>query len=164
MDTCKRTRKKSNRRAASPVTATVLIVAITVTVSVAIAYWMGGMAGTYTRIEQIEIQNALVSAHGSPSDWNVTVTVKNTGTGDSTLLSLFINEEEVDNYGISIPYSFSNDWATNMTNTQVIHSGETLVIHVLLDHDRSTLSSGTFVNLNLHSADGMDFPIVVELT
>jgi hypothetical protein len=153
MGTCKRSRKKSNRRAASPVTATVLIVAISVTVSVAVAFWMGGMAGTYTRVEQIEILNTLVSAHGNPNDWNVTLTVKNTGTGDSTLLSLFI----------TVPYSFSNDWATNMTNTQVIHSGETLVIHVFLDHDRSTLSSGTFVNLNLHSADGMDFPIVVEL-
>jgi flagellin-like protein len=162
MDVFKK-RKKRSRRAVSPVIATVILVAITITVAVAVAYWMGGIAGTYTRFEQIEIQNALVSAHGSPSDWNVTLTLKNTGTVDVTLISCFINDEEVDNYGVSVPYSFNNDWATSMTHTQVIRSGQTLVVNVFLDHDRSTLSSGTSVNLKLHSAGGMDFPKLVEL-
>jgi flagellin-like protein len=162
MDVFKK-RKKRSRRAVSPVIATVILVAITITVAVAVAYWMGGIAGTYTRFEQIEIQNTLVSAHGSPSDWNVTLTLKNTGTVDVTLISCFINDEEVDNYGVSVPYSFNNDWATSMTHTQVIRSGQTLVVNVFLDHDRSTLSSGTSVNLKLHSAGGMDFPKLVEL-
>jgi flagellin-like protein len=164
MDTCKISRKNRSRRAVSPVIATVILVAIAITVAVSIAFWMGGIAGAYTRFEQIEIQNVHCTAHGTPSDWNIIMTLKNTGTIDVTLISLFINEEEIDNYGVTIPYSFNDDWTTNLTNTQVIQSGETLVIHVFIDHDRSTLSSGTMVNLKIHSAGGMDFPKVVKLT
>jgi flagellin-like protein len=164
MGTRKTSRTTRRHRAVSPAIATVILVAIAITVAVAIAYWMGGITGTYTHVTQIEIPSALVSAHGSPSDWNVTLTLKNTGTEDVTLLCLFLNEEEVDTYGVSEPYSFSDEWATTMTTTQVIHSGETQVFQVFLDHDRSTLSSGTWVNLRLHSADGMDFLKVVELT
>jgi flagellin-like protein len=164
MGTRKRSPKNGSRRAVSPVIATVILVAIAITVAVAVAYWMGGIAGTYTRFEQIEIQNALVSAHGSPSDWNVTLTLKNTGTVDVTLISCFINDEQVDTYGVAVPYAFSDEWATSMTNTQVIKSGATLVVHVFLDHDRSTLSSGTSVNVKFHSAGGMDFPKLIELT
>jgi flagellin-like protein len=164
MNIRKTLRKNGSHRAVSPVIATVILVAIAITVAVAVAYWMGGIAGTYTHFEQIEIQNALCTAHGSPSDWNVTLTLKNTGTRDVTLITCFVNDEEVDAYGVSVPYSFNEDWATSMPNTQVIKSGATLVIHVFLDHDRSTLSSGTSVNLKLHSAGGMDFPRVVVLT
>ena len=165
----KKSRKNRSRRAVSPVIATVILVAIAITVAVAVAYWMGGIAGQYTRFEQIEIQSAVVSAHNSPSDWNITMTLKNTGTRDTTLISLFINEEEVDEYGVthtaSIPYAFSNVWATNMTNTQVITSGAELVVNVFIDSDKpgETLSSGTTVNIKIHSAGGMDFPKLVEL-
>jgi flagellin-like protein len=164
MGTPKKLIKRRSLRAVSPVIATVLLVAIALTVSVAFPYWMGGIAGTYTRFEKIETHNALCSAYGSPSDWIITLTLKNTGTMDVTLISLFINEDEVDNYGVTVPYSFNDDWATNMTNMQVIRSGESLVINVFIDHDRSTLSSGTMVNLRVHSASGMDFPKAVELT
>jgi flagellin-like protein len=166
MGTHKTSRKDRSRRAVSPVIATVILVAIAITVAVAVAYWMGGIAGQYTRFEQIEIQSALCSAHGVPSDWNVTMTLKNTGTRDTTLISLFLNEEEVDAYGaLDTGYPFAAVWATNMTNTEVIQSGETIVINVYIAHDRpgSMLSSGTTVNIKIHSAGGMDFPKLIEL-
>jgi flagellin-like protein len=60
MGTHKTSRKDRSRRAVSPVIATVILVAIAITVAVAVAYWMGGIAGQYTRFEQIEIQSALL--------------------------------------------------------------------------------------------------------
>ncbi|RJS77410.1 hypothetical protein CW711_06650, partial [Candidatus Bathyarchaeota archaeon] len=38
-----------NKRALSPVIATVVLVAVTIVVAVAVSYWMGGIAGLYTR-------------------------------------------------------------------------------------------------------------------
>ena len=52
---CSEARKKRSRRAVSPVIATVILVAIAITVSVAVAYWMGGIAGTFTTFEQVEL-------------------------------------------------------------------------------------------------------------
>jgi flagellin-like protein len=173
MGTHKTSRKDRSRRAVSPVIATVILVAIAITVAVAVAYWMGGIAGQYTRFEQIEIQSALCSAHGDPiAGWNITMTLKNTGTRDTTLISLFINEAEVDTYGVDTsvtPYDFTNpgsEWATNMTNTEVIQSGAETVINVYLCTPKagSALSSGTTVNIKIHSAGGMDFPKLIELT
>ncbi len=159
-----RLRQRKGWRGVSPVIATVILAAIAITVGLAIAFWMGGIAGTYTHVEQVEIQNALCTSYGSPGDWNITLTVKNTGTTEVTLLNLFINEEEVDTYGVPVPYAFSDEWATSMTATQTLQSGETMDIQVFLDHDRSTLSSGTAVNLRIHGASGMDFLKVVVLT
>ena len=165
MGTSKKLTKKRSRRAVSPVIATVILVAIAITVAVAVAYWMGGIAGTYTRFEQVELQNAVVTAHNSPSDWNITLTLKNTGTRDTTLISVFINEMEVDTYGVSAPYTFAAEWATSMTNTQVVKTGASLVVNIYVAHDKpgETLSSGTTVNVKIHSAGGMDFLRLAEL-
>jgi flagellin-like protein len=168
MGTRKRSRKNGSQRAVSPVIATVILVAIAITVAVAVAYWMGGIAGTYTRFEQVEIQNALCTAHGTPQvGWNITVTLKNTGTKDVTLITCFLNDEEVDTYAAVNPnYPFTaQEWATSMTKSEVIHSGETKIIHAYICKNRagSTLSSGTSVNVKFHSAGGMDFTKLIEL-
>jgi flagellin-like protein len=164
MGTRKRSRKNKGSRAVSPVIATVILVAIAITIAIAVAYWMGGIAGQYTRFEQIEIQNAIVQSDGaSPPQWNVTLTMKNTGTRDTTLISMFINDVEVDAYGAGGPAALQ--WTTNMTNTEVITSGDSLAVVVWLANPKtgSTISSGTTVNIKLHSAGGMDFPKLIEL-
>ncbi len=164
MDICKGSWKQRGCRGISPVIATIILAAIAITVGLALAFWMGGIAGTYTRVEQVEIQNALCASYGFPGDWNITLTVKNTGTTEVTLLNLFINEQEVDSYGVVVPYAFNDEWATTMTSTHILQSGETADIQIFIDHDRSTLSSGTAVNLRIHGASGMDFQKVVVLT
>jgi flagellin-like protein len=164
MGTRKISRKKRSQRAVSPVIATVILVAIAITIAIAVAYWMGGIAGQYTRFEQIEIQSAVVQSDGgSPPQWNVTLSLKNTGTRDTTLISVFINEMEIDAYGAAGPVT--GQWTTNMTNTEVITSGNDIVIVVWLANPKpgSTVSSGTTVNIKIHSAGGMDFPKLVEL-
>jgi hypothetical protein len=102
---------------------------------------------------------------GADHYWNVTVYLKNTGTRDTTLTSVFINDEEVDTYGVSIPYTFAAEWATSMTETQVVETGASLVVNIYITQAKpgETLSPGTMVNLKIHSSGGTDFPRALVL-
>jgi hypothetical protein len=147
----------------SPVIATVILVAVAITVAVAVAYWMGGIAGQYTKFEKVEIQSAVCTNNGT--FWTIEMKLKNTGTATSTLLSAFINEVEVDSYDASGPES--GVWATNIntTVTTVITSGQSITIYFWMDSARplTTLTSGTTVNFKIHSSGGMDYIKLVEL-
>ena len=162
----KKARKVRSRRAVSPVIATVILVAIAITVAVAVAYWMGGIAGQYTRFEQIEVQSAVCYKDITDPDnyfWNISMTLKNTGTRDATLISAFINEAEVDEYGVLDYTGDEDNWATSMSQTEYITSGNYTVVFFYIDPDADTLSSGTTVNIKIHSSGGMDYPKLIEL-
>jgi flagellin-like protein len=152
-----------NRKAVSPVIATVILVAVSITIAVAVAYWMSGIAGQYNKFEKVEIQSAVCTNNGT--FWTINMKMKNTGTAVSTLISAFINEVEVDNYDSTGPVA--NVWATNINTTvnTVITSGETITVYFWMDSAKTgtTLTSGTTTNIKIHSAGGMDYIILVEL-
>ena len=55
---------KSFRRcikAVSPVIATIIIVAIAITMSIAVAYWLLGLGGSFTKFEKVEFTTAYVT-------------------------------------------------------------------------------------------------------
>ena len=168
MGTRKKSRKNRSRRAVSPVIATVILVAIAITVSVAVAYWMGGIAGQYTKFEQIEIQSAqcakVIPAIPANYYWNISMTLKNTGTRDATLISAFINEVEVDAYGITSYLGTEDNYATSMNTTTYLTSGASCLVYFYIDPDSGSLTSGTTVNIKIHSSGGMDYPKLVGLT
>jgi flagellin-like protein len=151
------------RRAVSPVIATVILVAIAITVSVAVAYWMGGIAGSFTKFEQVEIQTA-VCAQDDYDNWEITLTLKNTGTAPSTLIGVFVNEVEAtpdQNAPVAAVATLSTDITTVTPTT--ITSGNTTKVIVWVGLDYGTLSSGTTVNIKIHSAGGMDYVKLVQL-
>lgn len=156
-----------DRRAVSPVIATVILVAVAITVAVAVAYWMGGIAGQYTKFEQIEIQSAVCTYDSTDEDWTIELTLKNTGTASVTLLNAFINEIEIQNYGVETVGEFrllpANPTATSLTGSDNIKSGDTLPVYIWIDKGYETLSSGTAVNIKIHSAGGMDYSKLIEL-
>ena len=151
------------RKAVSPVIATVILVAVAITVAVAVAYWMGGIAGQYTKFEKVEIQSAVCINNGT--FWTIEMKMKNTGTAASSLISAFINEVEVDNYDSTGPVALA--WATNLnqTVTTVITSGQTITVFFWMDSAKAgtTLTSGTTINIKIHSSGGMDYIKLVEL-
>lgn len=166
----KKSRKIRRRRAVGSVTATVLLVAIASTVTVAIAHWMGGIAGQHTQFEQIEILNIKCTKDiSNPVNyfWNISLSLKNTGTRDVTLISAFINEVEVDRYGVTTftPAS-DDDWVTSMSTTTYITMGNSMAVFFYIDPDKAgaTLSSGTMVNIKIYSSGGMDYPKLIQLT
>ena len=169
------------RKGVSPVIATVILVAVAITVSVAVAYWMSGIAGQYTSFEKVEIQQATSTYDDTTNyEWTIVIKLKNTGTAAATLTSLFINDYEVDQYGWTIAtLANEGEAATDMTTTTTIESGATVTLTLLIDGPGDTgetippvpgtdqwkfVSAGTTVNIKIHSAGGMDYIKLVQLT
>ena len=154
--------RKVKRKAVSPVIATVILVAVAITVAVAVAYWMGGIAGQYTKFEKVEFQTAVCTYNSGTQDWTIGVKLKNTGTAAATFVAAFISDVEVQNYGIDAVVA--GQTSTNMTvTTTSIASGQTLSINFYIDLGYLNLSSGTTINIKIHSAGGMDYVKLVEL-
>ena len=155
--------------------ATVILVAVAITVAVAVAYWMGGIAGMYTKFEKVEIQNAYAplntTASGDYSSsnggWNITLDMKNTGTADATLISCYVNDVPIGSYSQPITWYYSEeDTPTYFTAVDtdaglIIESGKEATIYLLVD--KTLFSSGTTLNMKLHSGGGMDYIKLVEL-
>lgn len=144
--------------------ATVILVAVAITVSVAVAYWMGGISSQYTQFEKCEVQTAIVTLDGF-GNWVVTVKIKNSGSKASTLTNLFINDVEVSAYGGGAPAAAVDTITTDMTVATPfsITSGADSTIIVWVGANYGTLSSGTTVNIKMHSAGGMDYIKLVQL-
>jgi len=163
--------KLEERRAVSPVIATVILVAIAITVAVAVSYWMSGIAGQYTAFEKIEIQTAICTWDSNNFDWIIEIKLKNSGTASATLTNIFINDIEVDPYETTSPGE--RQATTDMSETETIESGATNIIKIYIDGPGDTedgdppgwqsVSSGTTVNIKIHSAGGMDYIKLVKL-
>ncbi len=155
-----------NRRAVSPVIATVILVAVAITITIAVAYWMGGIAGGYTKFEKVEISTISCSPKDTTNSiWNITSRLKNTGSATATLNSAFINNYEI---VLSKPIS---EWAntpttqiwSNMNSSQTLEPGQNVTVRIWIKQGFASFSSGTTLNVKYHSAGGMDYLKVVEL-
>ena len=184
--------KISKRKGVSPVIATVILVAVTITVAVAVAYWMSGIAGQYTQFEKDEKQSGYAETVGSVTEvlyqtgdpeigtvidgvtiavgmvrtpassagWMITLELKNSGTSTATLIGVFINDKPIDQ--------------TDIVCTQIdqandaklpIESGTSVTVAITIDDVPAvTYSSGTTLNIKLHSAAGMDYIRLVQLS
>ena len=161
------------RRAVSPVIATVIIVAVTITVAVAVSYWMSGIASQYTSFEKVGIQTGYakrVPTTGTFVGWNITMTLQNTGSADSTLTQVFINEIPVDLYGATIfgagggtAVPSGETGASFTVDGLTLESGQSAEFYILIDTDVGELSAGTTVNIKIHSAGGMDYIKLIKL-
>jgi len=166
-------KKIKKRSAVSPVIATVILVAVAITVSVAVAYWMSGISGQYTSFEKVEIQSAYSTWDSATSTWTIEMKVKNSGTSDATLVEVYVNEKPV-------PLAYTDtttDWVRcleidptlTLPTSVLIVSGNSTTIHIEIEVDgtntppKHTLSSGTTVNVKLHSSNGMDYIKLVKL-
>ncbi len=151
------------RKGVSPVIATVILVAVAITVSVAVAYWMSGIAGQYTNFEKVEISSAVVTLD-TYSNWIITIDLKNTGTATATLDAVYVNDAVVTT-DQAAPTGANTTLATDLTTVipWQLTSGQPGTIIVWVGLNYGTLSSGTTVNVKLHSAAGMDYIKLVKL-
>jgi len=154
------------RKGVSPVIATVILVAVTITVAVAVAYWMSGIAGQYTAFEKVEIQSGY-AIDDFIDGWNVTIVLKNSGTAPSTIVSCFINDKII---GLGTPADLLDVTCEATTAAKTLPADEgipidsgksdTLTIGVI---PYAFSSSGTTINVKLHSAAGMDYIRLIKL-
>jgi len=152
-----------NRKAISPVIATVILVAVAITVAVAVSYWMGGITSQYTKFEKVEIKSAQVVKN--TTYWKVTFNLKNSGSATATLNNVYINDIAATFFdGLPSGNNTINYDTGGLTGELTITSGETsTTLIVYIGTSYLTLSSGTAVNIKIHSAGGMDYIKLVEL-
>lgn len=170
---------KLDKKGISPVLATVIIVAVTITIAVAIAYWMGGIAGLYTRFEKIEISYANVQWDSTNNYWKITLKVKNTGSADATIDDILLNGVTIsDVYNGSNAYvhystaasSSALTWGNGTSGQTVsisLNSGSETYIGITLPNQASmgtsTATSGLSLEIKLHTSAGKEYPKIVTL-
>jgi len=167
-----------SRKALSPVIATVILVSVTIVVAVSVAYWMGSIAGTYTRFEKVEIPTAYSNKvndwsveTGAPwtagSGWNITVVLKNSGTADATIDDIFINGKPYQQFANATVRWYDSGVATLTPISLTVNAGGTATIEILVragtDPQGVTFSSGTALDIKLHTAAGKEYPKLIDL-
>ncbi len=80
-----------NKKALSPVVASIILIAVTVAVSIAVAAWMGALTFTFMATEQLQITHVEFYPSGGTTGTYFNVTVSNTATGPSTVSEVWIN-------------------------------------------------------------------------
>jgi len=157
------------RKAISPVIATVILVAVAITIAVAVAYWMAGISGQYTKFEKVEIQAA--SCEKSPTGytgyWVITLTLKNSGSATSTLNGVYVD----DLVTTMIPTGFPTGGVNtniysdvSLASPKSILSGASGTVTVYIGQAwGAPITSGTTVDIKIHSAGGMDYIKLVGL-
>lgn len=145
--------KKSLRRnvkAVSPVIATIIIVAIAIVMSIAVAYWMLGLGGAFTRYEKLEFTSCYATKSGS--DFTVHLKLKNTGSAAATIDIIFFNAvpDEDAHVDVSAFKGKTLNPGENVTGTITLPIGD-------------TFQSGMSLELMIQTVAGKQYPKVVVL-
>ncbi len=109
--------KNRSRKAIEPLIAAVILVAVAIALSVAVAFWLSGVVGGYTKYEQIEVSTAYADWNETLGTWVVVLQLKNTGSSDSTVEEIFVNGRPHDAY-VAVPCT-SDEWAYGYYNSKV---------------------------------------------
>lgn len=160
------------RKAISPVIATVILVAVAITVAVGVSYWMSGISSQYTQFEKVEIQTGYATYDSTNAIWTVTMAIKNSGSADATVNMVFLNDVPcaAGNYHVTATNVTALEWGTSFKTTGVtLKPGQSDTVYVYICNPCSNipelkfLSAGTTVNVKLHSAGGMDYIKLIKL-
>ena len=167
-----------SRESIGPVIATAILVVVAITIAVTVSYWVSGVSSRYPTFEKVEIQSSTCSWNTTNKNWDLTLTLKNTGTATATLSAVYLNDIAVDAYGSDTPGN--GKATTSMSSTGLtINSGATVTVKIYIDGpgDDSgesatpvadtdywrSVTSGTTVNVKIHSAGDMDYIKLIEL-
>ena len=155
----KRKNLLKSKKALSPVIATVILVAVTITVAIAVAYWMGGIAGLYTRLEKVEISAVQTTINATITGWTVEMHLKNTGSADANIDNVLINGHLISSLGTVTTTPPDID-----VNGLPVLAGRPATLKIFIEVGTTGCSSGSTIDLKLHTAAGKEYPQMVTLT
>ena len=135
----------NNKKALSPVVASIILIAVTVAVSIAVAAWMGALTFTFTKTEELKITGIIWSTNYA----NLTVT--NTGASDLTITYL-----KIDGTSTSGVVDTTSIPATGGTYTLVKGSTKTAKIN----HPTGTFTSGVKYTFAILTANGNQYEYI----
>jgi len=155
---------RDNRKAISPVISTIIIVAVAIAISIAVAFWLGGITSIFTRFEKLEITTAYATLE-TKGNWTITLTVKNTGTTDTTITDVLINGIPYSSYGTSVLTVKINNTGFSTSSGFSLKTGKsaTVVITIPTQAGSYTFAAGQAVTVTIHTAGGQDYPKTVTL-
>lgn len=149
-----------NLKAVSPVIATIIIVAIAIVMAIAVAYWMLGLGGAFTRYEKLEIPTAYATV--GTNKFTITMVVKNTGSATATIdnSAMLFNGKPADAYSNSYRPAIS-------PNNPTLDPGAQVPITIDLPYDNTDdacpWKNGMTVEIMIHTVAGKDYPKVIVL-
>jgi flagellin-like protein len=157
--------KPNRRHALSPVIATVILVAVAITLAAAAAYWIQGIVSSNQNAEVVEILSK--SCSYDDDTWAIGLKVKNAGPTYVTISNVYINDAEVMSYDNKVPGQGKTSTTLPFAGLR-FQSGETKNVTICIDGPEGTDRYGAFrnglsVNVMLHSVNGFNYPILVEL-
>jgi len=85
--------RTKSRKALSPVVASIILIAVTVAVSIAVAAWMGALTFNFMGSSSLTITD--VNFDSTAPMYNITLTMKNTGTKQVTIGQIKINNVNI---------------------------------------------------------------------
>ena len=126
-----------NKKALSPVVASIILIAVTVAVSIAVAAWMGALSVGFMGTEQLSITYARID---ETTRTNVYLNVTNSGSSSVVLTNAVVNDVSVSINSTSVP-------------------GNTKTKEILIDiTNLGTWVDGNTYNFRLTSQKGNTFP------
>jgi flagellin-like protein len=132
-----------NKKALSPVVASIILIAVTVAVSIAVAAWMGALTFTFTKTEELKITGILWGTN------HANLTVTNTGASDLTISGV-----KVDQY----PTTGYIDGTTIPTSTYTLTKGSTKTLMINIPSQiGSQWTSGTKYTFAVQTAAGNQY-------
>jgi len=146
---------KSFRRsikAVSPVIATIIIVAIAITMSIAVAYWLLGLGGSFTKFEKVEFSTGYAETE-SNGNFTLTLNLKNTGSATATIQ----DSQILYNGKPASAYTGFSPWCN--ATTIVMNPGQSNCTIISLDASTgSPWISGMTCEVTIHTTGGRDYP------
>lgn len=137
---------RTKRRALSPVISTVILAAVSIAVAVSASLWMSGLANSYISTELLDVS---MRTEAVPTGWNISVTLKNSGPNTISFTDSYFNGQPLELTG-------------NATGFDSLLSGESREDYIFIPSADS--SAGTTVKIEIRTASGMKYPLLVVLS
>ncbi|MEM0120736.1 MAG: archaellin/type IV pilin N-terminal domain-containing protein [Thermoprotei archaeon] len=126
-------KRKSGRRAISPVIATIILIAITIVIAIAVAGWVFGLFGSYSKTQSATI---LAAESSCSTSGGCTIYVQNQGATTITVVGASINGQ-----------------SASITGTTLITAGASGAVPITLP-STTTLTAGSTVEVELALSNG----------
>jgi hypothetical protein len=148
---------RRNRKAVSPVIATIIIVGIAIVMSIAVAYWLMGLVSPGKETLQFVSGYATADA----SNFYMNITLKNIGSKDATIDLVFLNAKPYSSYG-----NVQIQWNGTVAAQYPVKIGDVASGYITLAKTPSSVgnwTSGISVDVNVHSVAGYEYPKSIVL-
>ena len=163
---------RAKRNGISPVIATVILVTVAITVSVSVAYWMGAMSGNYTTVEKIDISNLLVTKDQATGNYTITFSLKNTGSADATVSTIYINGKPYDDPSFTDNLAIRESggvWLASGTLNIPVPAGASKSIMLTIQPASGSatvapFTAGTTLDISIRTATGKNYQQMANLT